>query len=328
MVKRIEGEGFSLPRMNSKMNLILIATTGISLFAANSVLSLSSSTMETSLNEESLRTFKQLEKNYKATLKEIDSAPSKGLFASMKSFVFSGKTKSAINPQDDLNELAQIYGALNSADISVLYYLRKHCGRNNTLIETVFDPNLCLEYPDILTKSVQNRLGVINSWVMHSIARILSSPPRWLYHAMTASELMLDVDPINVMEYRVQQAVISSAAPKEFEDFKNNPNIMISDTVNSNYQDKEEPLSATENPDMEELKDVQAEAKVKEHEKIIELVEARESEKTITQNHVAPELQQPQLSVQPQTVTVQPEKQSQAQPESQPQTQTQLESLY
>ena len=104
MVKRIEGEGFSLPRMNSKMNLILIATTGISLFAANSVLSLSSSTMETSLNEESLRTFKQLEKNYKATLKEIDSAPSKGLFASMKSFVFSGKTKSAINPQDDLNE--------------------------------------------------------------------------------------------------------------------------------------------------------------------------------------------------------------------------------
>ena len=326
MVKRIEGEGFSLPRMNSKMNLILIATTGISLFAANSVLSLSSSTMETSLNEESLRTFKQLEKNYKATLKEIDSAPSKGLFASMKSFVFSGKTKSAINPQDDLNELAQIYGALNSADISVLYYLRKHCGRNNTLIETVFDPNLCLEYPDILTKSVQNRLGVINSWVMHSIARILSSPPRWLYHAMTASELMLDVDPINVMEYRVQQAVISSAAPKEFEDFKNNPNIMISDTVNSNYQDKE-PLSATENPDMEELKDVQAEEKVKEHEKIIELVEARESEKTITQNHVAPELQQPQLSVQPQTVTVQPEKQSQAQPESQPQTQTQLESL-
>lgn len=204
------------------------------------------------LNNESLRIYNQLEKNYIGALKEIEMKPKSGWFSSVVKYAFKGKKSNNYTPQMDLDEISQIFGTLNSADIATLYFLRKHCQRQG-LLDPIKDPNLCLEYPEVIIKSVQNRLGLINSFVIHSTAGIMRSPSGWLYHVITAAELMRDVDPKNLMEYRVQQAVISAVAPKDFEDFLKKPNILSEEEVKSEVKEEQSQQESTE-PNIKELK--------------------------------------------------------------------------
>lgn len=179
------------------------------------------------IREHSSKTFEQLDKNYEAVLKENVTAQKQksggGMFSSFKRLIF-GK-KSQINVQVDLNELAQLYEALNSADIAAIYFLRQKCQLNG-LFDPTKDPRLCADYPEILTKEVQNRLGVINSCIVHSFMNVLTTPPNWLYHVITASELMQSVDPKGILEYRTQQAVVSAVSPEQYKEFTTMPNII------------------------------------------------------------------------------------------------------
>lgn len=173
------------------------------------------------LNRDCLRLYDQLGRDYAKVLIAAGPKP-KRLFSFTNNLVVDSKNGNGT--QEDLNELAQLYSALNSADISALYFLKKHCQAGG-LFDPTSDPNLCEEYPKILAKQVQNRLGVINSWVMHSEPGIVVSPPGWLYHAVTASELMRDIDRNNLLEYKAQEGVIRAVAERDSDEFDKMPNI-------------------------------------------------------------------------------------------------------
>lgn len=174
------------------------------------------------LNVQAWDTYLKLENNLIATAKELGPKP-KGFFSSMSRALFTSKPKYDV--QIDLNELAQIYGALNSADISALSFLKQNCRDGDGLFIPATDPMLCQEYPEILLKQIQNRLDVINSKVIHSDG-ILKTPPRWLYHLITATELLKEIDSRSAMEQSVRQGVGRSISPEDSKEFDTNPNIL------------------------------------------------------------------------------------------------------
>lgn len=232
------------------MREIFLIFTILTTFA--SVLSAASSTIET-LNQQSVQVFKQLDKNYQKALKESLATNKKpGVISRLTSFIWNWKS-SFPAPQADLDELAQIYVVLNSADIAALYYLNKNCQQlPQGIFDPVKDPVLCLDYPEILVKQVQSRLGVINSCLVHSLSNILKTPPRWLYHVMTVAELMRNVDPKGLLEYRVQQAVIGAVSPQQFKEFESTPNILnqgkLGPTDSTQVQAEKQPVSSSSEP--------------------------------------------------------------------------------
>ena len=173
------------------------------------------------LNVKSWKVNEELTKNYEAKLKA--SVPYvKGSLAA--TFEIFADNKNMKEPQADLNELAQMYGALNTADIFTLKFLREHC-REKGLLQAASDPILCQQYTEFLAKQIQNRMDVIISRVFLSRG-ILQSPPLWLYHVITAGTLMKNLDAKNKMIYEVKESISRILAPADWEEFEKNPNIL------------------------------------------------------------------------------------------------------
>lgn len=173
------------------------------------------------LNVKSWKVNEELTKNYEAKLKA--SVPiAKGSLAA--TFSMFADCKTIKEPQDDLNELAQMYETLNTADIFTLNFLRNHC-QEKGLLQATSDPILCQQYTEFLAKQIQNRMDVIISRVFLSRG-ILQSPPRWLYHVITAGTLMKNLDAKNQMNYEVKESITKILAPTDSEEFEKNPNIL------------------------------------------------------------------------------------------------------
>lgn len=209
----------------------LVALSALLLISINCVQGSGSTAKLEDLNIQAWNTFLNLENNLIATQRELGPKP-KGFFTSW----FRSKPKNDV--QLDLNELAQIYGTLNTGDIAALTFLKKNC-RDGGLLIPATDPLLCQEYPDILSKQIQNRLDVINSKIVSSDG-ILKTPPGWLYHLITASELLKEIDARNAMEYRIRQAVARSISPEDTQAFDSTPNIL---NENADLKGSNEPVT-------------------------------------------------------------------------------------
>lgn len=173
------------------------------------------------LNVKAWKVYGELTKNYEANLK-ANVPIVKGSLAD--AFGIDNRKNNLKDPQEDLNELAQLYGTLNTADIFALNFLKDHC-QEKGLLQVSLDPILCQKYPDFLIKQIQNRMDVIISWVFASRG-LLQSPPQWLYHVITAGALLKDIDARNRTEYEVKEAISRILTPKDSTDFDNNPNIL------------------------------------------------------------------------------------------------------
>lgn len=150
------------------------------------------------MNVEGWRLEQQFKNNYSAMVKDLEP---QGYFSRM----FGRSKKAKPEPQVDLEELAQIYGTLNSADTAAIYFLNKEC-REGGLIEPKTDPTLCGKYPPHLIKQTLNRISTINSRIINS-SGLLTCPKRWANHAVTVEGLLKDIDPKNLLEYRVNAAI-------------------------------------------------------------------------------------------------------------------------
>lgn len=154
------------------------------------------------LNLKAWNVHAMLNSNQSKTLKEEARTQPRGFFGRMFGRVFGTLPKNP--PQQDLDEIAQIFSTLNVADISTLFFLKKNC--NDSVFDPSKDPNLCVKYPEILIKQVQNRLDVVNTKLIRSKGG-LKCPPNWLKHTISATEILKDIDTQNQLEYKVKEAI-------------------------------------------------------------------------------------------------------------------------
>ena len=149
---------------------------------------------------------KQFKANYDAMVKDIGP---KSSFSSFFGKIFRSKVK--LEPQKDLDELSQLYGAMNSADTAALYFLSKECGPEGN-IDPKTDPIFCTNYRRNLIKQIQNRIVTINARIIKSNGMI-SCPPKWAHHAITVESLLKDIDPKSLLEYRINSAITAALEP-------------------------------------------------------------------------------------------------------------------
>lgn len=154
------------------------------------------------LNLKAWNAYALLNSNLSKTLEEEARTQPRGFFGQMFGKVFGTLPKNP--PQQDLDEMAQIFSTLNVADISTLFFLKKNC--NDSVFDPTKDPNLCVKYPEILIKQVQNRLDVVNTKLIRSKGG-LKCPPNWLKHTISATEILKDIDTQNQLEYKVKEAI-------------------------------------------------------------------------------------------------------------------------
>jgi hypothetical protein len=173
------------------------------------------------VNLEAWNVFGQMSKNYEDKVKR-SGVKSKGMLSSMGG-LFGGSKVVEKDPQVDLNELAQLNAALNSADIATLAFLKENC-KADGLLEVNTDPGLCEKYPGILLKQILNRLDVIDSQVMRSNG-ILKGPSKWLAHVLSVTEFLKGYDAEHALDYNVRQAIVRVMSPSESEELDRNPKL-------------------------------------------------------------------------------------------------------
>lgn len=156
-------------------NNFMILWTG---FLLISMATASASSSLESLNVATTGTITNLAESILAKFKERESLKKTSMFGSL-SFSFK---KAAANPQGDLDELAQMYSALNYADIMAIDYLKSNCKEDGGIFIPSKDPGLCIDYIPILFKSIEGRLGMIISQYLFSDG-MLNPPPDWTEHA-------------------------------------------------------------------------------------------------------------------------------------------------
>ena len=188
------------------------------------------------INVKSFKTYENLSANFAAQVQELTPKSSNGSFWSLKKLLL-GKKIIENDPQEDLNELAQYYAALNSADVSVIYYLKQHCKKDG-LFDPASDPILCQKYIETMKGQVKIRLDTITTRILAG-REILHSPPRWLSHSITVSELLIDPETEAAKYFKIRQAISRIISPIESDEFDRTPNILnsnneIEPSVNEN----------------------------------------------------------------------------------------------
>jgi hypothetical protein len=110
--------------------------------------------------------------------------------------------------QDDLDQLAHVYQTLNYSDMAALQLLRRSC-LDDGLFHPKTDPVLCKDYPKQVIKSLEARIGMINSYILYS-DDLLKVPTGWIEHAREILRLLeLDRNG-NIRAYVLQNMLLKA----------------------------------------------------------------------------------------------------------------------
>lgn len=168
--------------------LLLLSATAIASVSASFSSSAKEESYSNVMYRMGLEMREQLDANLALTAKNETSLTKKKWinFPNILTMVGMSKGAGNKNPQEDLDQLAAIYSALNYADMAALELLRRDC------VEAILDPStdrtLCEEYPKLLLKTLEGRIGTISSYILFS--DVVKAPSGWIDHAREILQMM------------------------------------------------------------------------------------------------------------------------------------------
>ena len=209
----------SLPAMPLPMLMLLLLLSLLLLYSTPAMALFGWSAKETSYSEAFTSLALDLEESFEANFalgiknkKDKEERRKFSNYTKLYPLVDSARGKGEKNVQADLDQLAQVYQALNYADMAALQLLRRSC-LDDGLFHPKTDPVLCKSYPKQVINSIESRIGMINSYTLYSDE--LVRPPRgWIEHAREILRLLEADKNGNVRAYVLQNMLL-----KAFKDY-------------------------------------------------------------------------------------------------------------
>ncbi len=209
-IKNTNKREYTVEKLLMIFGMLFIAIIGNVLIPTFASLANKNGSYSATMNQLAQDLEDNLEANFAWTIKSKGKDEREKFINFKKLYPLIDKAKGAGEKrvQDDFNQLAQVYQALNYADMAALQLLRKSC-LDDGLFHPKTDPVLCKNYPKQLIKFMEARVGMINSYTLYS-DDILKVPPGWIEHAREILKLLESDRDGNVRAYVLQNLLIKA----------------------------------------------------------------------------------------------------------------------